>query len=406
MAVAENYDIIILHLTRIDDGFQSSGVTYSKELSKQHRVFLIDRPLTIKDIWQHRKDAAWQSSIAKSKKKYGHAELVNIDGFEFYSVTPPYTLSVNFIKNVTLYNALSAINHYVFNRFLQKLITDFNIKHYVVINSFNPFLLVPFPKLSPAPLVKIYRCIDEMSEVDYIARHGVRLEREAVKSYDFTIATSTPIWRRLKGIQPNTYLVPNGADTDMFETALQDLPMPSDLPKNGKKNVVFVGNMNKHRMDYGLVVKAAQACPELNFIAIGPYKQQDYVEFGFDTLPNVFFIGPRKMGTLPAYLKYAHCTLIPYLKNGLTAGIYPLKMNEYLAAGQPVVCTNFSEELNHFSEVIYIADSEQEFIAAIKKAVNEHTSELIALRQNVAAKNKWSYRMAQIRALIQEYAKP
>lgn len=401
--LSTDFDVILLHLTHINSGYQSSGVTYAKELSKKHRVFLIDRPLSLKDLWQLRKQPEWRDKIAASRMPHGQVKEVEIDGFRFYSFTPPYTFPFNVVKSASLYDSLSQINHQRFNAALQHMIDSYHIQRYIIINSFNPFLLVPFPKLTPAPLAKIYRCIDEISEEPYIARHGVRLENLAVTNYDFTIATSTPIWRRLSQLSNKVHLIPNGADTDMFKSARQPLPPPADLPTNGKSNITYVGNLSQLRIDYQLIKSAALACPQFNFIIIGPYEKSDYQQFKFEENDNVYFLGPRKMGSLPAYLKYTHCAIIPYLKNKITASIYPLKMNEYLAAGCPVVCTNFSEELQHFKEVIHIADNTEEFIQSIQKAVTESTDEWVQKRQAKAEENKWSNRVSQIYDLIAKY---
>jgi len=68
----------------------------------------------------------------------------------------------------------------------------------------------------------------------------------------------------------------------------------------------------------------------------------------------VVFYGPKKVQDLPAYLKTFSLGIIPFIKNQFTKGIYPLKINEYLAAGIPVVSTNFGY-LEDFETIINIA---------------------------------------------------
>src|SRR5690606_26971458 len=92
-------------------------------------------------------------------------------------------------------------------------------------------------------------------------------------------------------------------------------------------------------------------------------------------LPNLVFAGSRKPEELPAYLRQFDCCIIPYLKNTLTRSIYPLKINEYLAAGRPVVATRFSEDIYAFRPVAEIADSHDAFLDAIDTAIADNSTE-------------------------------
>ena len=54
------------------------------------------------------------------------------------------------------------------------------------------------------------------------------------------------------------------------------------------------------------------------------------------------------------YLKEFHIGIIPFVKNEQTAAIYPMKINEYLAAGLGVVATDFAP-LSEFGEAIHVS---------------------------------------------------
>ncbi len=112
-------------------------------------------------------------------------------------------------------------------------------------------------------------------------------------------------------------------------------------------------------------------------------------------MPNVVFAGPRKITELPAFLQYFDCVIIPFRKNTLTKSIYPLKINEYLAAGKPVIATHFSEDIYTFHDVAYIADSHEEFIQLIDMAIDENNAALQEKRVAVASQNTWAARVSQ-----------
>ena len=88
--------------------------------------------------------------------------------------------------------------------------------------------------------------------------------------------------------------------------------------------------------------------------------------------------------------------LIPFLKNTLTKSIYPLKINEYLAAGKPVVSTAFSDDIRTFPNLIYLAENEQSFIDQISEALLENNPTWVQQRIDCAASNTWEARIRQL----------
>jgi glycosyltransferase involved in cell wall biosynthesis len=138
-------------------------------------------------------------------------------------------------------------------------------------------------------------------------------------------------------------------------------------------------------------------------VFIGPVNTTEHTDVGLAQLSNVSFIGARAMDELPAYLQHAHCTMIPFEYSKLTKSIYPLKINEYLGAGMPVVSTRFSEDIAGFQDVIYLADTPEEFAQQLKKAVSEDSEVLRQKRLKVAEANTWKSRGTQFLGIINKY---
>ena len=82
--------------------------------------------------------------------------------------------------------------------------------------------------------------------------------------------------------------------------------------------------------------------------------------------------------------------------------IYPLKVNEYLAAGKPVVSTPFSDDIGQFSKVVTLTQDALEFAMAIKQSVISDSSEKVEERLNFVESNTWESRVA----LFWETVKP
>jgi teichuronic acid biosynthesis glycosyltransferase TuaH len=102
---------------------------------------------------------------------------------------------------------------------------------------------------------------------------------------------------------------------------------------------------------------------------------------------------------LPALEKLQNC------QNTLTRSIYPLKINEYLAAGKPIIATHFSEDIYTFRDVAYVVDTHEEFIAAIDKAIAENSEARKQGRMKVAETNTWEARVAQFWEIISKEPK-
>ena len=104
--------------------------------------------------------------------------------------------------------------------------------------------------------------------------------------------------------------------------------------------------------------------------------------------------------------------MIPFICNTLTRSIYPLKINEYLAAGKPVVSTNFSKDVSEFASVAYLAESAQAFSDCIQQALDENSESLSEIRGQWAEQNSWKVRTAFFEQLVRDkllqknYAKP
>ena len=82
--------------------------------------------------------------------------------------------------------------------------------------------------------------------------------------------------------------------------------------------------------------------------------------------PNVQLTNIQPHEVLLAYLKRFHVGIIPNVKNTQTAAVYPMKINEYLAAGIPIVTTDFAP-LDEFTGYITVARSAAEFVHGIKQ---------------------------------------
>jgi hypothetical protein len=94
--------------------------------------------------------------------------------------------------------------------------------------------------------------------------------------------------------------------------------------------------------------------------------------------------------------------MIPYIVNEVNKNIYPLKINEYLAVGVPVVMTPFAS-LTDFEGMVEVATSKEDFCLKLKKEVEEDSVEKIQNRIRFAANNSWEQRTEEFSTILEKY---
>ncbi len=394
-------DIIMLALARWDGHYSSTAFSLAKELSRYNRVFYIDNPFTVKDffyyfntyhIQQRRSSLLFGKNI--HKKIGGPSE-------NLIAVTPRLTYPINWLPEGKLYDTFSEINDKIIYEAIEKTTNDYQIKDFIFINSFNPFYSLSFPK-NFAPLLKIYQSVDMIDHASHISKHGLRLENEAIRQADITLTTSKRLYEIKRNITDDVYYLPNAADIELFKKSVSEkYPKPAELRNCDKPIIGYTGNID-NRIDFDLLKKISLSHQDKTLALIGPIANKS-IEKELLQYKNIILTGKKPLEKLPQYLQYFDCTIIPFKKNALTSGIYPLKINEYLAAGKPVVTTDFSEDIIDFSKVAHIAKSNDDFITHIHSCIQMNTQDKVQNRVMTAEKNTWEARAGVFWKITQQY---
>lgn len=394
-------DIVCFSLSRWDSAISSPALSLAKEFAKNNRVFFIEHPFSWKDFFAERKSQQikWRKkALLTGKDIYANPPSLPSS---LTIVTPRLTIPINFLPPGFLYNQLAAINDKIVLKAIRSTIKDFGIKNFIYVNFFDPYFVQKLPS-DIRPLRTIYQSMDDISQVAYSNRHGTRLEERIVRNFDYTLCTSKELTRLKSAFSKNVYFHPNAADIDIFrKAATEELPKPPELEGITQKIIGYTGSI-EYRSDFELLKKVAEYHKDKILFFVGPIQGNEYKEVGLDKMPNVIFAGPRKITELPNYLQYFDCVLIPFRKNTLTRSIYPLKINEYLAAGKPVIATHFSEDIYTFRDVAYVVDSHEEFLTTIDKAIEENNEALKQKRMAVAEENTWEARVARFWEIVEQ----
>ncbi len=400
----QDIDIIIFALTRFDGPYSSISISMAKEFSKKHRVFYVNHPYSLKDIFTSVKTHKIIKRLPALFCGINNHETFRIgeSSNQVTMVTPPVTLPINFLPQGKWYNFLQKVNDKILFWSLRKLIKREKINDFIFINTYDPFFALNFPN-DIKPNVKIYQCVDDIEEVEYTQKHGTDSEKRMMREYDLTLTTSRELTKIKRDFAKSIHYLPNAVDPSLFNQAFfQKLEIPKEFEGVSKKVIGYIGNIER-RMDYDLVKKIAFAHQDKLLYLIGPISSNEYKTEGLDKIENIVFTGGKNIEQLPAYLQNIDCAIIPFKCNKLTRSIYPLKINEYLAGGKPVITTNFSEDIRMFSDVVYIARDHDDFISLIAQSLEENDNTLAMKRLEHASRNSWASRVEDFWGIVDNY---
>lgn len=393
--------IIMLALPKHDDAYTSTPYQLAKEFAKQREVWYVSHPYTWLDFLKNiRQKKAWKRFFACwTSGIVGE----NVSEHQLKILYLPLVLPINSFTPGMLYDILSNVNHHWVAKTIRKLLRLQNIEEYIFINS-HDFYLGRIIKKLPKTRLNVYHCIDPIVKA-YSARHGHYLEKEAAQTSDLVVATAPFLQRKMKQYHRKSYCVPNAANFELSNQAARaDTEIhPSIASINGVK-IGYIGNIER-RINYAWLTEIFSRQKDWQLIMVGPCSSQ-FIPDSFFQMPNVHYVLPIPHVNLPHVLKGFDVTLIPFVKDAVSAQIYPLKLFEYMGSGKPVVTTDFNPEvLEAFQQDIKIGRSADELETAIEQALSETEAGAKVRRIEVARQNDWEARAKHFSTIINEHTR-
>ena len=387
----DNFDgIICLGQTPWEGDFQKAVVQLMTELSVRHRVLYVDYQYTWKD-WAMGVAGRRDMPVRESIRVADPLVKKTVAGGDVHVWHPPLMLPINWLS-AKPFDWFMRRNAGRLTTGLRRAMRRLDIAKPLVINAFNPTLgLLMLNRLGEAGT--IYYCFDEIKANAWTSRHGSRYESAYLKRVDAVVTTSETLRRSKSRWQPNAYCVKNGVNFELFNQARQlAATQPTARPVVG-----YLGTAD-NRIDVDLVEHCARTMPDVTFQFVGDVREPKLLQ-RLSACPNVVFTPPHRPAQLPPLLARMTAAMIPFVCNAHTYTIYPLKINEYLAAGLPVVSTPFSL-LGDFDGVIELADTPTAFAQALRRALNEHSPQRLNERIALAKANAWSRRAEEFEVVI------
>lgn len=279
---------------------------------------------------------------------------------------------------------------------LEQLIDMFQIKAalgYVMIASWQK---IAFEARNRFGWKVIYDCMDEWDNFPLIKSPILEAELRLVQDCDLLAVTSQILFDKWSAENHPIILARNAADYDFYQRFFS----PNNL-LNEKKPIVGYYGALADWFDLELMIYTAQSRPEYTFVLLGGIFDLDVSEL--ITLPNVKLLGQQPYETMPQYLFHFDVCIIPFKINPITEATDPVKIYEYMCGGKPVVSVALPE-IMPYQELLYIAQTQEDFVKNIDKALAEDTPELQIRRKHFAQQNSWHKRVLSIDDTLQALA--
>lgn len=307
------------------------------------------------------------------------------------------------------FSLINYLNHLV-NCFLFKLIMGNKIKKPTIIISFTPEIIYILSQLDLKRKIYYY-VLDEYTSLPcwknpLQKNQLLALEKKMLKVANKVIAISSVLYEKYKKSHPHVVYFPTPAELSIYLDYLskKDKTIPYDLINVPRPAVGFMGALFDWRINMELVLKTLRVYSNISFVFIGELEIKDKKKreaiFG---QKNFYYLGLKKFKELPQYLSLFDVCIIPYEVNSYGKAAYPVKVNEYLAMGKPVVTTALPA-LKYLKDknLIYWARDGNEFIKLIKIALAEKKNpEVIKKRIEEAKKNSWEERIKEFISIIE-----
>jgi glycosyltransferase involved in cell wall biosynthesis len=247
----------------------------------------------------------------------------------------------------------------------------------------------------------IYHCTADFSELIPEVPQLRESETTLLRISDLVFATCRQLADACAVSNKNVHTFSNGVNLEAFNlNGDSDSAAKSKIAVIPRPVIGYIGGLHRF-VDFDLLIEMARSRQDWSWVFVGPI--QTHLA-DLSRLSNVHLLGQRPHEDLGKILQSFDVCIVPYLKNEATATVVPTKLNEYLAAGKPVVATELPTicDFNEQHNVLMTAPSTpQDFLRAIETSLRLASDvATIERRTQVAKLSDWRALIAAMSDLI------
>lgn len=383
-------EIIMLGIQPWDIEIGSNFKNMALEISRQYRVLYVNRPLDRITALTHRSDTKTINRKKSIKDGIGVMSQLN----EKLWIFNPQTIleSINWLPPGKIYTYFNRKNNKRLATQIQVACESLGFKDPLLIIDNDFYNGLYLGELLQSTCV-MYYLRDYLLYQPYFNKHGVRAEPAILKKVDVVTTNSLYLAEYAEAYNPNTFYIGQGCEVEEFEK--KPAKFPADMQDIPKPVIGYCGALLSIRLDIDLLENIARQHPAWSIVLVGP-EDEDFKKSALHQLKNVYFLGHKMPATLPAYVHNFDVCLNPQVVNQMTIGNYPRKIDEYLAAGKPVVATA-TKAMEEFKDSTLLCNNLEEYIAAIQLALNEKDDEdKVKERIAIAKSHTWQHSVRKL----------
>lgn len=379
-------DFIITSLQSWDIKIGSTIKNTAMEIAKEHRVLYINTPLDIRTYFQHY-DAEEVAKNHRLSVLHGKTPPLRSVTDRLLVLDCPFTLLPVGQLPSPLFEWINRLNNHRLGQWIKKQVEKLGFRSYIHLID-NDLYRSLYLKEYLKPAVSIYYRRDQVTEFAYWRKHGKECEKRLAGKADIVLTNSELFARQLRLWNPNVHVLNTGVNLELYNPRLS-YKIPEDLKPIPHPVVGYTGAILQARLDSGLMYEVACQMPDCQFVWVGP-EDEHFQGHALHSLPNVHFLGYKQVTELPAYICHFDICINPQIVNPITDGNYPLKIDEYLAMGRPVVATSTHTMRQVFKDYTYLPTTVPQWITAIRQALSEaHDSAKQQARITFAHTHSW-----------------
>jgi teichuronic acid biosynthesis glycosyltransferase TuaH len=376
----KNRDIVLFSFQpwNSDIAFNFKDMAY--ELARYNRVLFIDRA---RDRNTALKNILSGKPAVPDNSPYLEPILNN-----FWVLHPKSMLeSGNWSPNFNLFDFFNRINNKRLSVEIKNTIRELGFQNSLLIND-NDFYRGLYLKSLLPVREYIFYIRDFLTIQPFFEKFGPRCEMEMIRKADLVVANSAYLAQYAGQWNPNSVDIGQGCNLDEF--IMEDLPEPEDMKAIPRPIVGYCGALTSMRLDEELLLQIASDLPEMSLVLVGP-PDGNFEKSTLRAKKNVYFLGSKKPEQTASYIRHFTVCINPQLVNPLTIGNYPRKIDEYLAAGKPVVATE-TQAMEMFRDYTSLCSTKEEYVVNIRKLLEEPvwtSEELKNKRKDFALTHTW-----------------